>query len=74
MGFHGFKKDVFVSGIRLDGHEYGGQCVKVSSISGLLYTASMDYSLKSWSLEDKCLRDSTTDHCDYVQSIVVHAL
>ena len=59
---------------RLDGHEYGGQCVVASSVSGLLYTASMDFSLKSWSLEEKCLKDSKTDHCDYVQSIVVHPM
>ena len=78
---------------RLDGHEYGGQCLKISefrSIShseeqhnqtvdevasthkSLLYSASMDCSLKSWNLKKQCLADSITDHCDYVQSLTLH--
>ena len=78
---------------RLDGHEYGGQCLKISefrSIShseeqqqttddevtstdkSLLYSASMDCSLKSWNLKKQCLVDSITDHCDYVQSLTMY--
>lgn len=58
---------------RLSGHEYGGQCVQVSGSDLLLYSASMDCSLKCWNLEEKKLVDSVTDHCDYVHSIAVHS-
>ena len=74
---------------RLDGHEYGGQCLKISECSishlieanttndasshkSLLYSASMDCSLKSWNLKKQCLVDSITDHCDYVNNLTVH--
>ena len=74
---------------RLNGHEYGGQCLKISECSvfrpaeqttegevsshkSLLYSASMDCSLKSWNLEKQSLIDSVTDHCDYVQSLTIH--
>ena len=73
---------------RLDGHEYGGQCLKISECSishseqptdegssshkSFLYSASMDCSLKSWNLKKQCLVDSITDHCDYVQSLTMY--
>ena len=55
---------------RLNGHEYGGQCVEISGES-ILYSASMDFSLKSWNLETQKQIDSATDHCDYVQCLAV---
>ncbi len=54
---------------RLTGHEYGGQCVEVSE--HVLYSASMDFSLKTWNLETQTLLDSHTDHCDYVQCMAI---
>ena len=87
---------------RLDGHEYGGQCLKISDCSisslknagdggeaekhptdanatkanknnkSLLYSASMDCSLKSWNLKKQCMVDSVTDHCDYIESLTIH--
>ena len=84
----------------MDGHEYGGQCLKISDCSissqnaavagdggeaekhptddarsnhkSLLYSASMDCSLKSWNLKKQCLVDSVTDHCDYIESLTIH--
>jgi len=55
---------------RLNGHEYGGQCVELSG-DDILYSASMDFSLKSWNLETQKQIDSATDHCDYVQCLAV---
>ena len=37
----------------------------------ILYSASMDFSLKSWNLETQKQIDSATDHCDYVQCLAV---
>ena len=54
---------------RLHGHEYGGQCIELSE--NILYSASLDFSLKSWNLESQKQIDSTTDHCDYVQCLAV---
>ena len=54
---------------RLNGHEYGGQCVELSG--DILYSASMDFSLKSWNLENQKQIDAATDHCDYVQCLSV---
>ena len=54
---------------RLNGHEYGGQCVELSG--DILYSASMDFSLKSWNLETQKQIDAVTDHCDYVQCLSV---
>lgn len=76
---------------RLEGHEYGGQCLKVnifpfkwfygwdwekasfkvSTSSNILYSGSMDFSLKSWNLEKRAMCDSVCDHCDYVESLDV---
>ena len=86
----------------MDGHEYGGQCLKISDCSisslknagdggeaeknptdedaskahkshkSLLYSASMDCSLKSWNLKKQCMVDSVTDHCDYIESLTIH--
>ena len=56
----------------LEGHEYGGHCLQASAAGDLLYSASKDFSLKSWNLETRSLADSKTDHCDYVESIVVY--
>merc|ERR1712223_1316355 len=55
---------------RLSGHEYGGQCVELSA-GDILYSASMDFSLKSWNLESQKQIDAVTDHCDYVQCLSV---
>jgi len=57
---------------RLEGHEYGGQCLKVNEAKSVLYSASMDCSLKTWDLDKKQLIHSVTDHCDYVQSLAVY--
>jgi len=73
---------------RLDGHEYGGQCLKISDSGSdleppdknlsddnhrsLLYSASMDCSLKSWNLKKQCMVDSIMDHCDYVQNLTLY--
>ena len=73
---------------RLDGHEYGGQCLKISDSDSdleppdknlsddnhrsLLYSASMDCSLKSWNLKKQCMVDSIMDHCDYVQNLTLY--
>ena len=73
---------------RLDGHEYGGQCLKISDSDSdleppdknlsddnhrsLLYSASMDCSLKSWNLKQQCMVDSIMDHCDYVQNLTLY--
>ena len=54
---------------RLNGHEYGGQCVELSG--SILYSASMDFSLKTWNLESQKLLDSVSDHCDYVQCLAI---
>ena len=45
---------------------------ELPSHKSLLYSASMDCSLKSWNLEKQCLIDTVTDHCDYVQSLTTH--
>ena len=54
---------------RLNGHEYGGQCVELSG--SILYSASMDFTLKTWNLESQKLLDSVSDHCDYVQCLAI---
>ena len=54
---------------RLNGHEYGGQCVELSG--SILYSASMDFTLKTWNLDSQKLLDSVSDHCDYVQCLAI---
>ena len=74
---------------RLNGHEYGGQCVEISGtltlftfcqlfvynfidFSGkILYSASMDFTLKVWNLETQKMTDTASDHCDYVQCLAI---
>ncbi len=56
--------------LSFSGHEYGGQCVELSA-EDLLYSASMDFSLKVWNLDQQKLVESVTDHCDYVQCLTV---
>ena len=55
----------------LEGHEYGGQCVSALD-SGLVYSASLDRSLRSWDSERGVQVDMVEDHTDYVQCICVH--
>lgn len=57
---------------RLEGHEYGGQCLWISEAALILYSASMDCTLKCWNLSTASLADSASDHCDYVQCLAVH--
>jgi len=54
---------------RLNGHEYGGQCVEISG--KILYSASMDFTLKVWNLETQKMTDTASDHCDYVQCLAI---
>ena len=67
-----YDRSTFERLFRLDGHEYGGQCLKVSEEKGILYSASMDCSLKSWDLDQQRQIDSVNHHCDYVQSLAVY--
>ena len=62
----------FAKLFRLEGHEYGGQCLKLCEDRGILYSASMDCSLKTWNLKSRSIADSKTDHADYVQCLEVY--
>ena len=55
----------------LEGHEYGGQCVAILD-SGIVFSASLDRSLRSWYGETGECIDQANDHTDYVQCLCVH--
>ena len=63
--------DVIVVRVRLlEGHEYGGQCVSALD-SGLVYSASLDRTLRSWDSARGEQIDCVEDHTDYVQCLCV---
>ena len=68
-GIDVYDRHTFQHLFRLNGHEYGGQCVELSD--SILFSASMDFSLKSWNLDTHKQSDSITDHCDYVQCLSI---
>ena len=67
-----YDRATFERQFRLEGHEYGGQCLKICENSGALYSASMDCSLKSWDLKAQTEVHSVADHADYVYTMEVY--
>ena len=55
----------------LEGHEYGGQCVAILD-NGIVFSASLDRSLRTWNSETGTEIDQANDHTDYVQCLCVH--
>ena len=55
----------------LEGHEYGGQCVAILD-NGIVFSASLDRTLRSWNAKTGEQIDQANDHTDYVQCLCVH--
>ena len=54
----------------LEGHEYGGQCVSVLDNS-VIFSASLDRTLRTWDGEAGVEVDCVEDHTDYIQCLSV---
>lgn len=54
----------------LEGHEYGGQCVSVLD-NGIVFSASLDRTLRTWDSDRGVQIDIAEDHTDYIQSLCV---
>ena len=54
----------------LEGHEYGGQCVSIMD-NGIVFSASLDRTLRVWDAEAGVQVDGVEDHTDYVQCLCV---
>ena len=50
----------------LEGHEYGGQCLSVLE-NGIVFSASLDRTLRSWDSDSGVQIERHEDHTDYVQ-------
>ena len=54
----------------MSGHEYGGQCVAPLD-TGVIFSASLDRTLRSWDAGTGEQVDCVEDHTDYVQCLCV---
>ena len=52
---------------RIEGHGFGGQCLKISG--DILYSGSMDKTVRSWDLTSGRNIETIYNHVDYVQSL-----
>ena len=55
---------------RLGGHSYGGRCVRISSgRSPVIYSGSLDKTVRAWNAVEGSLLETIYNHLDYVESL-----